>query len=158
MARLIRTYSSVMRRRNALRYRYALACFLCAVMCCSCSNSEPPRDEIPHIKDQLAKLESLYGGAYHGSLDSLLTTEFAATGGDQGVWQAKTIENSAWTFSGSKGRSFFYNKESGEADLQFVYHSPDQLRDTAFAVKITFKKNKDRWLVSGVKPVEPLTY
>ena len=120
-----------------------------------CGKDAPPRDEIPRIKNALARLESYYVGAYSGVIDTLLDERFRATSGDRGLWSAIQVGEEAWRFAGSSGRSFYYQSESGEAEVSFVYRSPDSAQDSLIPVKITFvKEDDDRWLVSGVEAVE----
>ncbi len=136
-----------------------LALSIVAVVAFSgCVDRPPKRDEIPHIKTQLVKLEKFYRGEYEHSLDSLLTGRFYAEMGKQGQWGALNVEGVAWPFHGFANRSFFYTKKMAEVDLKMRYRSPDSTTDSLLPVKIRLNYEDGQWLVEKITPQEPLGF
>ncbi len=123
-----------------------------------CVDRPPKRDEIPHIKEQLGKLEKFYRGEYDRSLDSLLTGRFYAEMGKQGQWGALNVDGVAWPFHGFANRSFFYTKKIAEVDLKMRYRSPDSTTDSLLPVKIRLNHEKGQWLVEKITPQEPIGF
>ena len=143
-----------MTKRN-LNYGFGL-CLIIAVFLVSCVESAPSRDEIPAIKAKISELVIFYQGERAQGLDSLLTLTFQAEMGEKGRWQALLIDGQIWPLVGTNRREFFYTQKQGEAELSFVYRSPDTQNDSLVSVKITLSKKKDIWLVEDVQAVEPI--
>ena len=140
-------------------FRFApLLLVVSIVLTSGCASEPPARDEIPNIKTRISELESYYAGKWEGTLDSLMGRNFAATSGDFGAWSAITVNDEVWGFQKFSGRSFFYTQKNAEVDIMLIYMSPDSVSDTALQVKINLEKNRERWLVTGVKKVKPLVY
>jgi len=128
------------------------------VLTSACESAPPARDEIPNIKTRISELESYYAGKWEGTLDSLMGRNFAATSGDFGAWSAITVNDEVWSFQKFSDRSFFYTQKNAEVDITLIYMSPDSVSDTALPVKINLRKDRERWVVTGMKKVKPLVY
>lgn len=120
-----------------------------------CAESPPKRDQIPIIKTQISRLEGFYGGSWQGELDSLMTLNFRAEMGERGKWEAIVVADENWRLSAFSNRSFFYTNKNAEAELAFVYRSPDGKSDSLLSVLITLKRDRNRWLIDDVVKVKP---
>lgn len=134
----------------------AALCLIAVSFFVSCAETNPSRDEIPAIKTRISELVSFYQGERNQGLDSLLTPMFRAEMGERGRWQALIVDGEIWPLTGTTRREFYYTNKQGEAELSFVYRSPEDQSDSLVPVKITLSKNKDLWLVEDVQPVEPI--
>lgn len=142
-------------RKRILNFGFAL-CLISAVFLVSCTERAPSRDEIPAIKAKITELVTFYQGQRAQGLDSLLTLTFQAEMGEKGRWQALMIDGQIWPLAGTNRREFFFTNKQGEAELSFVYRSPDTQSDSLVPVRIILSKKKDLWLVEDVQFVEPI--
>ena len=110
----------------------------------SCSRKKnPPRDEIPIIKDVLAKLENAIENRNSVMIDSLLAPDAARLG-----YSSRQILSSVYPDSSDSPcsfgkRSFMYIKNKARIDCTLLQNGIDHGRP----IEITMIKKRDQWWV-----------
>jgi hypothetical protein len=108
----------------------------------ACTRKNPPRDEIPVIKNVLAKLDRAVKDQNAAAIDSLIIAEAF----DKGYSSTKILDDvydggrSFYTFG---RREFFYTKDRAVVNCFIMADSVDAGRPT----EITLVKAGDRWLI-----------
>ncbi|MCX6827566.1 MAG: hypothetical protein NTV06_09950 [candidate division Zixibacteria bacterium] len=112
----------------------------------SCGQKNPPRDEIPIIKDLLAKFEQSIKDRNASLIDSLFLTQIYDRG-----YASKRVLAAIYDSTGEGGfyafgkREFLYTKNIGLVICRIMADSADSGRP----VEITLEKVSDYWLIRG---------
>jgi hypothetical protein len=123
-----------------------IACvFLLMSIFLSCERKKnPPRDEIPAIKDLLGEFERAVKEKNGAAMDSLMIAEAAELGySSSGILAEVYSESNQGTFYTFGGRSFSYTKKKALVNCFIMADSADSGR----SVEITLVKAGDRWLI-----------
>jgi len=114
------------------------------ILAVSCSHKNPPRDEIPKIKNILAKLEQTIKEKNAAAIDSLIIADSYSKG-----YSSQTIISRVYPspedtnfFSFGK-REFFYTENKAVVNCSILRNSADSGRPA----EITLTKIADRWLI-----------
>jgi hypothetical protein len=111
----------------------------------SCSREKnPPRDEIPLIKDTMGYFELAVKDKNVAAMDSLMSNDAAKLGYSARSILSEVYPDSAEsTFFSFGKRSFAYTKDKAAVNCFIMADSTDSGRP----VEITLVKSHDRWLV-----------
>jgi hypothetical protein len=119
-------------------------CVFSVLLVVSCSEENPPREEIPLVKDALARLELAVKSKNLAGIDSLLVPETRRLGYSAGQIAVDvyldTVDGSFYTFG---KREFFYTKDKATVSCRVMADSGD----TGRAAEITLVNKRDQWLV-----------
>jgi len=115
------------------------------LMVFSCSQEDnPPRDEIPLIKDALGAFEKAVRARDRVAIDSLLSDEAVSEGESAGAILDKVYPGGdTAAFETFGRRSFFYTKGRANVDCFIMADSIDPGRP----IEIILEKKDDRWLI-----------
>lgn len=114
------------------------------VLAVSCSQKNPPRDEIPRIKDILAKLEQATKEKNAAAIDSLIMADSYVKGYSSQTVLSKVYPSPKDTGFYSFGkREFFYTENKAVVNCSILRNSADSGRPA----EITLNKISDRWLI-----------
>jgi len=124
---------------------YIPCIFLLLSIFSSCERKKnPPRDEIPIIKELLGEFERAIKEKNPAAIDSLLIAETAELGySSSGILAEIYSESSRGTFHTFGGRSFSYTKKMAVVNCFIMADSTDSGRPA----EITLIKAGDRWLI-----------
>lgn len=118
---------------------------LLAQVLVSCERKKnPPRDEIPVIKDLLGHFEQAVKERNAAAIDSLMIAEALELG-----YSSQTILSTVYpdyendTFLGFGNRSFFYTKDKASVTCDIM----SDTTDTGRPVEITLVKVDETWLI-----------
>lgn len=110
----------------------------------SCAEKNPPREEIPAIKDFLGKFQQAVKEQNPAVMDSLIAFEALDLGYSSGSILSNVYgwpdEGSFYAFG---RRSFFYTKDRAVVNCFIMADSAD----TGRPVKMTLVKKGDQWLL-----------
>jgi len=110
----------------------------------SCAQKNPPRDEIPKIKDLLAKLEQGIEGKNAAVIDSLIIADSYSKGYSAQTILAKVYPSAGDTLPVSFGkRDFLYTENKAIVNCSLIADSAGPGRPA----EITLTRVGDRWLV-----------
>jgi hypothetical protein len=128
--------------RKVIYYPF-LFILLLSVLSCS-SKKNPPRDEIPVIKDLLADLEMAIKDKNPEVIDSLMADNAAELGYNSeqilSAVYSDTGENQSYSFG---KRDFFYVKDKARVNCFIIADSTDPGRE----LEITLIKKDNRWKI-----------
>lgn len=120
-----------------------LISFLLLLVSCS-RKKNPPRDEIPVIKNQLGQLERAVKDKNAAAIDSLMIAEALELGyNSQSILAIVYPDSINSTFYSFGKRSFAYTKQTASVDCFIMADSTDPGRP----VEITLVKRSDLWLI-----------
>ncbi|MCX6830159.1 MAG: hypothetical protein NT002_12915 [candidate division Zixibacteria bacterium] len=128
--------------RKTIHKSLALLLAVLLLLTLACTRRNPPRDEIPVIKNLLAKLDRAVKEQNAAAIDSLIIGEAF----NQGYSSTKILDDvyaggrSFYTFG---RREFFYTRDRGVVNCFIMADSADIGRPT----EITLVKAGDRWLI-----------
>lgn len=128
--------------RKILHYNLVLSLAVLLLLTLACAKKNPPRDEIPVIKDLLAKLDRAVKEQNAAAIDSLIIGEAL----NQGYSSTKILDD---VYDGGRGfytfgrREFFYTRDRGVVNCFIMADSADIGRP----IEITLIKTGDRWLI-----------
>lgn len=108
----------------------------------SCAEKNPPRDEIPLIKNLLGQFERAVKEKNRAGIDSLIIAEAY----ELGYHSTKILSDiypdiETGSFLKFGGREFFYTKDKGVVNCLIV----SDTADTGRPVEITVVKKYDQW-------------
>jgi hypothetical protein len=111
----------------------------------SCSREKnPPRDEIPLIKDTMGYFELAVKDKNVAAMDSLMSDDAAGLGySAQKILSEIYPDSAASTFYSFGKRSFAYTKDKAAVDCFIMADSTDVGRP----VSITLVKSQNKWLI-----------
>jgi|WetSurMetagenome_2_1015567.scaffolds.fasta_scaffold55495_2 hypothetical protein len=118
-------------------------CLILAVLF-ACAEKEPSRDEIPNIKNVLARFESAVKEKNAAAVDSLIIAE----DGNEGYNSTKALSDIYPASSNDKfltfgKREFFYTRDKAVVNCFIVADSSDPGRP----MEITLVKKAGRWYI-----------
>ncbi len=114
------------------------------ILSISCAEKNPPRDEIPRIKDVMAKLELAIKAENAAAIDSLIIADSYAKGYSSSSILSIVYSSPGETKFYSFGkREFFYTKDKAIVDCSILADSTSQGRP----LEITLTKAGDGWLI-----------
>ncbi|UCD95418.1 MAG: hypothetical protein JSU69_05045 [Candidatus Zixiibacteriota bacterium] len=129
---------------NYSRFTVILSAVVLAVLAVTCSEKNPPRDEIPRVKDTMARLEEAIKSKNPNGIDSLMSSGARRLGysPEQIMTDvcADTVSGSFYTFG---KREFFYTKDKAMVRFRIMIDSSD----TGRPAEITLVKDRNQWLV-----------
>jgi len=115
-----------------------------AIMLLSCARKNPPRDEIPILKDVLAKFEQAVKAQSAAQIDSLMIAEALELGYNSGRILSEIYPDTGQgTFYTFGKRNFFYTKDKAVVNCLIMADSLDIGRP----VEITLVKTGKSWLI-----------
>jgi hypothetical protein len=114
-----------------------------AILCLSCVEKNPSRDEIPAIKNLLTKFESAVREKNPARIDSFIVASADEQGYNSTRILADVYDFSEGAFYAFGRKEFFYTKNKGIVSCRIMANSADSGR----AVEITVEKVADRWLI-----------
>lgn len=110
----------------------------------ACTEKNPPRDEIPRIKNTLERLSQAIKDRNREAIDSLLIVQAL----DLGYSSEKILDDvypmtDSGTFYAFGSKSFMYTKDVGRVDCTIMADSTDRGRP----LEITLVKLGEQWYV-----------
>ncbi len=128
------------------KYAYSMVGLTLTVMFIACSGKNPPRDEIPVIKDTLAEFQEALYDKNPVKIDSLLSSDAAQNNLDaNGIISA--IYGGGDSFYSFGQREFFYTRDRAVVKCTVMATQDDKGRP----LEITLGKEKDRWLIRSLE-------
>jgi len=112
----------------------------------SCAEKNPPRDEIPSIKNSLALFQMALTERNMAAIDTLLAPEADENGLNyQSALDLAYNSGQDTAFHSFGGREFFFTGKRAVVTCS-IKNKPS---DSGRPVEIQLRKKKDRWLISG---------
>lgn len=107
----------------------------------SCAEKNPPRDEIPLIKDLLGKIDRAVRDRNAAQIDSLMIADALKLGYNSETVLKDVYPEDTSTFYTFGRREFFYTEDKGVVNCFIMADSADSGRP----VEMTLVKANDHW-------------
>lgn len=121
-----------------------------------CREKSPSRDYIPIIKQRIYVVQEAIKSRGKNAIDSLLTTEYAASGGADSLVQFANGSEPGFVFARFANTEIYYTNDKARVDCIIVGENGLRLRSAT----LTFEHFKDQWLLKqimpGARPIESL--
>ncbi len=131
-------------KMNIRQECFIICLFPLMLLLFSCSRKNPPRDEIPVIKDLLGRFERAVKEKNAAGIDSLMSAGSLELGYSSRRILSEiypdSVKSTFYTFG---KRSFAYTKDIASVDCFIMADSTDSGRP----VEITLVKSHDMWLI-----------
>ena len=120
-----------------------ISVFLFATFFISCADKNPPRDEIPRIKETMAKFSQAIKDRSRAGIDSLLVVQALDLGYSSDRILSDIYPGNSGTFYAFGAKTFTYTKDAAKVDCTIMADSTDSGRP----LEITLVKSGDNWFV-----------
>ena len=121
-----------------------------------CREKSPSRDYIPVIKQRIYVVQEAIKSRGKNAIDSLLTEDFAASGGADSLVQFANGADPNFAFARFANTEIFYTNDKARVDCVIMGENGLRLRSAT----LTFERHKEQWLLKqvspGTRPIESL--
>lgn len=127
-----------------------------AMAAAGCREKSPSRDYIPVIKQRIYVVQEAIKSRGRNAIDSLLTSEYANSGGADSLVQFANGTEPGFVFARFANTEIYYTNDKARVDCIIVGENNQRLRSAT----LTFERLKDQWLLKqispGARPIESI--